>query len=232
MRMRLSKIVEITTKIDKIASDLEKDYPKLALALDSICDRLENRKFAGNLKTDWAQLKDPKILEEVLQGIKQVQDKPKMKAAASVIAMNPVAKGILMALMALAPSVFAQESALNEFKLELKKAPRMTMEQFEDVALNMEQKAKTNIKKDMQTKVNEIKTEMASKDGLDIPATGTTAVGKERLNFRNKLQARVLEMIQDLEKDLITKFNNDVVTKSDLDTTIKTLVDAYKTKLL
>jgi len=92
------KIAEIISHLDKMASEVEKENPVVALALDRISDQLEREATAGDIgrkMIDWIKSIRPMPKDEQLaQVIETLRENPMAKKEMSKLVENLLGAGL------------------------------------------------------------------------------------------------------------------------------------------
>lgn len=143
------------------------------------------------------QQADPNDLQEALkQHARELGTGKSAYEAIKTAAIPGALKSLLMALMLLAPAAMASPGTTEDFAMKLKRAP-ITMETVEQVEQKAESTAKQDVKKDIASIKDSIKT---MKPGQ--PATGTVSIGGKRYLIQNAGQGDIIKKIVQLDNKM------------------------------
>jgi len=207
----------ITARLDRIASELERIDPRLALAVDQVSDRLERVAVDQKMSPQQAikVLEDAKknpqfaqALVQVSQHLKQIRSASNVNAAS----LGGLAGTVLLALMALAPSAFAQ-SDFDAFEKESNMAFAEMDKQVSDFSSTHELNVKKLQDADKATQSNAMKEIKGMAD--DIGRLFESSAGEnqkdtafvdsytngvtKKYTANNKKQVNILKGIRDLK---------------------------------
>ena len=162
---------------------------------------------------------DPKDIQEALkQHARELKSGKSAYEAIRTAAVPSALKSLLMALMLLAPAAMASPGATEEFSLKLKRAP-VTMETIEQAEQKAESIAKQDIKKDIASIKDSIKT---MKPGQ--PASGTYTIGGKHYSIQNAGQGSVIQEIVQLDNKMKALVSAGAMTTQEHTTTIGNLL--------
>jgi hypothetical protein len=161
-----------------------------------------------------------KALAEALKGLKSQieQGKPIMVTAA----IGGPAKALLLALMTLAPAVFADPAAVETMAAKLRTAP-INMEQV----MKINETAEKNVQNENAKKIDNLKTMVTEKGDEGVASQMVFQVGDKKFMAANKRQEKVLQTLANMARGFAMHRSQGIITpeqyKGLMEQAVKTL---------
>lgn len=198
--------------LTKISTPMSILSEELMLAEISHADAIKSLEELAN---------NPELKKQVADLIKHM--KPGQKPVVNA-AMNPAAKAIIIALMSLAGSVFADPSGTAQQDLARAiSSPGFSIENVNQI----ENRAEKNLNHDIDGKIKEINNLMTQKNE-GKPTNMTVNVGGQHLIGTNETEAKILQHMVKIDNVLKAQLGSDSLSKSDYDKKIKIMTNSFE----
>jgi hypothetical protein len=161
-------------------------------------------------------LKNPELL-------KQVGDALKSASLNKEAAISPLIRTFVLALMTLAPSIFAVPSIQSDLEMKLKHGDNITMEQVN----TMEDRAKKEMQTMTETSVNKVNDAIKDDKGKEKQVDFGIQVGKEKLMAANAYEANILKNMAQLHKILFAQMKSGIMDQASYDKACQILISSF-----
>jgi hypothetical protein len=162
-------------------------------------------------------LKNPNLVKQVGEALKSASLD---KEAAGI---SPLIRTFILALMTLAPAIFAVPSMQSDLEMKLKKGDQITMEQVNQ----MNDRAQQELQSVTEKSVNKVNDAIKESSGKEKQVDFGVQIGKEKLMAANAYEANILKAMAELHKELAAQKHSGAMDQAAYDKACQKLVNSF-----
>jgi hypothetical protein len=200
-------------------------YSKLSDSLVIVADGIVLATMSDEEAKKTLQTMTPELAKMVSEALKSL--KPQVEQGRPIVvtaAISGPAKAFLMALLTLAPAVFANPSAIDDLSMKLRTKP-ISIEEV----MKVNDVAEKGVQTENQAKIDGLKNVLKEKGGEAVESNKVFMIGDKKFMAANQKQEKVLQTLTNMAKGFAMHRSQGIISPEQFKTLMAQAFDTLAT---